>query len=113
MSHGYDAAELIEAIKAKDVEIAALLENLLNFSEEEMQVIRAVLHAQLDDEGGEGTYTFTHDQKRAADSVIRKLDVKLTRFAGERRAKAEFAASLTDDELQVIKRMRADKKRGG
>lgn len=99
MSMGYDVGELLVQIKAKDAEIMRLVASHLDLSEPELRLTIAALRQ-------------AHAPTIPADatSVIQKLCTALDRIEEARRAEADFVASLTDEEREVIwARRRASK----
>ena len=94
MSMGYEVAELLADIKAKDEQLALLSPN--NFTEAEIALVMSTMREAHTPE------RVQHSMSTEAASVLRKLQVVLDRIEGERRAASDFAASLTDEERQLI-----------
>lgn len=100
---GYDVADLLAEIKAKNEEIARLTPN--SFTEPEIKlVIGTMREAHFDPHTPE---RMTHSMPGDAASVIRKLQVVLDQFEAKRRTAVDFAASLTDEERRFILEARA------
>jgi hypothetical protein len=93
MSMGYDVAELLAEIKAKDAELKALVPN--NFTETEINLVLDLLCIPLPRLGN--------------DEIVQKLKTALSRLEASRR---DFDTTLTDEERQLILKHRAQK-RGG
>lgn len=97
MAMGYDVAELLAEIKAKDEQLAKfaiLTPN--NFTEAEIKLVLSTMReAHTPDR-------VQHSMSTEAASVVRKFQAMLDRIESERRAAADFAASLTNEERQLI-----------
>lgn len=105
MSYGYDIAELLADIKAKDEQIARLTPH--NFTESEARlVLEAVRSAHTPER-------VAHEMRAEAASAVRKLQARVDAFEAERRADSEFVASLTQEERQLILDARAGRRRPG
>jgi hypothetical protein len=104
MSMGYDVAELLAEIKAKNEELASLVPN--NFTVGEARLaLSAVLYAP-------SSLTREPSAHAEAESISRKLQAVIAKYeaeAKERRGRALLIASLTDEEQQLILEHRAKK----
>jgi hypothetical protein len=101
MAMGYDVAELLADIEAKSALIAHLVPN--NFTEDEIKLVMSTMREAHTPERAQ------REMLPQAASVLRKLQTVLDRIESERRATADFAASLTDEERQLILERRAQK----
>ena len=97
MAMGYDAAELLADIKAKDEQLALLVPN--NFTEAEIKWVISMLHSAHSEP----------DRVPIVAAVLRKLQGALDKIERTRREATDFSMSLTDDERQLILERRAQK----
>ncbi len=103
MSMGYDVGELLAEIKAKDAEIARLVACSLSLTEAELKLTMEAIHEVHTPE------RVQREMDPEAAGVLRKLRAALERIEKERQAASDFAASLTDEEREVILARRAAK----
>jgi hypothetical protein len=103
MSMGHDVAELLAEIRKKDQEIAGLLSSVLTEAEVKL-AIDAICEVHTPER-------MTHEMRPEAASAVRKLTTLLDGFEARRRADADLLESLTDEERQWIRDMRAKKHR--
>ena len=101
MAMGYDVAELLADIKAKDEQLAILTPN--NFTEAEIKLVMSTMYEAHTPE------RVQQSMSTEAASALRKLQASLDRIESERRAASNFAASLTDEERRLILERRAQK----
>jgi hypothetical protein len=103
MSMGYDVGDLLAEIKAKDAEIARLIACSLNLTEPELKLTMVAIREVHTPE------RVQHSMSSEAAAILQKLQASLDRIENERRAATDFAASLTDEEREIIKARRAAK----
>ena len=99
MSMGYDVGELLAEIRAKDAEIARLTAYSLSLTASELKLTMSAIRLKL---------TMGTMSSEAA-TIFQKLQVSLDHIEKERWTEADFAASLTAEEREIIKARRAAK----
>ena len=97
MAMGYDVAELLADIKAKDEQLALLVPN--NFTETEIKWVISMLHSAHSEP----------ERVPTVAAVLRKLQGTLDKIEHTRREATDFSMSLTDDERQLILERRSQK----
>ena len=108
MSRGWDVSELLAKIKDLSSKIDTMLPQSL--TDEEIRVAISALREVHAPEPAH--HEMRQDASRArqdASRAIAKLEGALRRSSDQRRIRAELVESLTEDELQAIRDMRARK----